>query len=359
MRRLGDWITMKLQQPRTRADDFDPRLHSHRYVYHWFAFFEGWLKGKKLKPHHLRDGAAFRELSVALDERGGRYEKLFFNGPATPESAKHYQAIVEDLVNQNEDPLIEDIVDYRVVDESFLMPGQVLVVATRLPMNDFQQENKVQVQPGFTSLEQKIIRVCRKYLVVCARSRVRLANAVARELPPKYANRADVFFKAYSEPWYTTLNATNPSARSRRAKSSGHRTAAYLLQLPEVPELNGADLLVMWGQGGTQTLAFAQLLRADLSHLLDHYGLSMVEMVAPEQRDTPWEDATESFLLHDAAEDWETKVLLDGVLLDPSGERVVAKRKVRLPGPAGTASCGGAGLAHPRASDPPPVHPEG
>ena len=195
--------------------------------------------------------------------------------------------------------------------------------------------------------------------MVCARSRVRLADAVARELPPKYANRADVYFKAYAEPWYTLLNATNASARARRARSSGHRTAAYLLQLPEVPELNGADLLVMWGQGGTQTLAFAQLLRSDLSHLLDHYGLSMVEMVAPEQRDIPWEDATESFLLHDAAENWETNVLLDGVLLDPSGQRVVPKRKVQRGRPALTPGgyCEGAAQSGP--SDPAPAHPEG
>ena len=144
-----------------------------------------------------------------------------------------------------------------------------------------------------------------------------------------------------------------------RADRAAGRTAAYLLQLPEVPELNGADLLVMWGQGGTQTLAFAQLLRSDLSHLLDHYGLSMVEMVAPEQRDIPWEDATESFLLHDAAENWETNVLLDGVLLDPSGQRVVPKRKVQRGRPALTPGgyCEGAAQSGP--SDPAPAHPEG
>jgi hypothetical protein len=324
---------MGQQQPGTHSDNFDPYQAPHIFDYHCLAFYYTWIEGRNLKPHHLRDGYAFRELSAALDDRGGRFGRIIHNGPATPGETKKYREIVKRRVEMNEVPLIEDIVEYRVIDQSYLMPGQVLVVSTRLPMNDFQQEDKVQVQPGFTSIEQKVIRACRAYFDVCSRKRVRLATAVARELPAKYANRADVFFRVHQEPWYTTLMPTHPGAQVQRTTNTEERTAAYLLQLPAVPELNGADLLVMWGQGGTQTLAFAQRLRADLSGLLDHYGLSMVEMVAPEQQDSRRQDQSDSVLLQYRAEDWETKVLLDGVLLDPSGERAAPRRKVQRGSP--------------------------
>jgi hypothetical protein len=324
---------MGQQQPGTFRDGFDPHQRTYIFDYHWLAFYQRWLEGRNLKPHHLRDGPAFRELCVALDDRGGRFGKIIHNGPATPGETKKYREEIQRLVEMNQDPLIEDVVKYRVIDQSFLKPGQVLVVSTRVPMNDFQQEDKVQVQPGFTSIEQKVIRACRAYLEVCSRKRVRLSTAVAGELPAKYANRADVIFRVNHEPWYTTLTPIHSGARVRRTPNTKKRTAAYLLQLPAVPELNGADLLVMWGQGGTQTLAFAQRLRTDLSGLLDHYGLSMVEMAAPAEQVPPREPPREAVLLEYAAEEWETKVLLDGVLLDPSGKRVAPQRKVRRGSP--------------------------
>jgi hypothetical protein len=298
--------TKKGKQRSNSQHGIDPR---HIFEYHWFAFYQGWLEGRNLKDHHLRDGAAFRELSVPLDDRGGR----------------------DVLVEDNRRPLVEDIVEYEPVDVDFLEPGQLLVAPTRIPMNDFQQEDKVQVQPGFTALEQTIIRACRPYLPVCARSRVRIADPLADKLAPDYADRADIGFRMVKEPWYSLLCSASPEAKRRRPKGRRCRTAAYLLQLPEVAELNGADLLVMWGQGGTQTLAFAQLLRTDLSYLLDQYGFSMVELVGPEMGGTPEGEAPESepFRLLDSLLGWEVHVLLKGVLLDPSGQRVLAPKPVR------------------------------
>jgi hypothetical protein len=320
--------TKKGKQRSNSQHGIDPR---HIFEYHWFAFYQGWLEGRNLKDHHLRDGAAFRELSVPLDDRGGRYVRLLRNGPATPQKLKHWARIIRKLVDDNRRPLVEDIVEYDPGDVDFLGPGQLLVAPTRIPMNDFQQEDKVQVQPGFTALEQTIIRACRPYLPVCARSRVRMAEALAARLAPDYADRADIGFRMVKEPWYSLLCTASPEAKRRRPKGRRCRTAAYLLQLPEVPGLNGADLLVMWGQGGTQTLAFAQLLRTDLSYLLDQYGFSMVELVGPETAGTPEGEAPESepFRLLDSLLGWEVHVLLQGVLLDRGGQRVLDPKPVR------------------------------
>ena len=54
---------------------------------------------------------------------------------------------------------IEDIATYKPVDESFLKPGDLLVVPTRPPLNDLDHGDKVHSQPGFTSIEQKIFRI--------------------------------------------------------------------------------------------------------------------------------------------------------------------------------------------------------
>ena len=314
----------------------DSLQHTVEYEYSWFAFYQGWLEDRNLKGHHLRDGPAFRELCVALDDRGGRYEKTFRNGPATPAKRRHYEQLIKQLVRENQQPLIEDVAEYQPVDESFLQKVKLLVVTTRLPMNDFQQENRVQVQPGFTSVEQKIIQACRPYLNVCARSRVRLSKGLAAKLPNEFADRADIRFRAVGEPWYNELHTLNPSDRQRRPKPSGRRTAVYVLQLPSVPELNGADLLVIWGQGGTQTLALAQRLRSDLSFLLDYYGLSMIEMVAPERAEgLKGEDLEmEPIRLLDAAHEWEAHVLLQGELLDANGNTLRRRIPVRRGQPA-------------------------
>ena len=76
--------------------------------------------------------------------------------------------------------------------------------------------HKVQVQPGFTELEQKIFRVVRRYVTFCARSRVRIAEGLAACLPPELANRADITFRAYAEPWYDSLHRIDSNGKGNR-----------------------------------------------------------------------------------------------------------------------------------------------
>lgn len=315
-------MPMRREQPTLIDASF---AEDHPFEFHWFAFFQGWEEDRKLKAHHLRDGVAFSVLSATLMKRGGRYGGLFRNGPATREKVKHYQDLMQEFVAAFQLRLVEDVVEYRPVDESFLQEGRVLVVPTRLPMNDFSQKDKVQVQPGFTSLEEKIIRVCRPYLPVCSRSRVRIADGLAACLTAESADRVDILFHAYAEPWYKKLRTVDPTVKEREPQADRCRTMAYLLQLPRVPELNGADLLLVWGQGGTQTLALVELLNTDLAHLLDRYGFSMVELTAPEWI-RPKESLDKPYELLDSLGNWETEILLENVLLDRSGRALRAPK---------------------------------
>jgi hypothetical protein len=259
------------------ASIFDRCNHSP-HSYHWLAYYYGLRSGRRLKPHHVRDGAAFAELSVPLARLGLSYGRLVPNGPPTPEEYSAHQAAL-DADSDGGHRLIEDVARYTQIDESFLKPGDMLVVPTRPPMNDIFHGDKVRSQPGFTSIEQKIFRACRPYLQVCSRAHIRLSLLAADRLPDAFANRADVTFCQSKEPWYRKLARLDGGGR--RAKLPG-QTAGYVLYLSALESLRGAGLLVVFGMGGTQTLVLCHRLRSDLAWLLDEPGFTMIEMTASE-----------------------------------------------------------------------------
>ena len=246
-------------------------------LYHWFSYFYGLREGRSLKPHHVRDGAAFPEMCVPLQRRGLEYGRLVPNGPPTPDEFNERLAELEAAAGGGRHN-IEDVVTYSEFDDSFLKPGDTLVVPTRPPMNDLDHYDKVRSQPGFTTLEQKIFRILRPYLDVCSRSHVRLVDVIAEQLPAAYANRADVTFRQVLAPWYKELAHLGGGKKSVRREA--RTTSAYVFYLAELPTLHGADLLVAFGMGGTQTLILCNRLRNDLAWVLDKPGFTMFEMTA-------------------------------------------------------------------------------
>lgn len=287
----------------------DPSHPSDTSVHHWLAYNPDWREGRQLKESHVRDGAALWELSTALSQRGCLPGSMVRNGPAPRELVQRNYARIVELVDANEFPLIEEVCEYQRVDESFLQPGVKLVVPTRLPLNDVQQKDRSCVEPSFTSIERKLLRLLRRYVEVCSRSRVRLAEAVASRLDREFATRADIEFHPYKNPIYKEMFTIERNAKGRKMPKKLGATAAYVLQLSGVPELNGADVLIVWGMSGPQTLALAHLLRTDLSRLLDLEGFSMVEMFQHPDEPTP-----HGWRRLDYMHRFEVKVLLEGVL---------------------------------------------
>ena len=202
------------------------------------------------------------------------------NGPPTAEEFLERRAEL-DAASEGGRRNIEDVATYSELDVSFLKPGDVLVVPTRPPFNDLDHGDKVRSQPGFTTLEQGVFRVCRPYIEVCSRSHMLLTEAVAQRLPKDFANRANVTFRQTKEPWYIQLACRDGGSRPTRVHPSARKTAAYVLYLSEVGCLHGADLLVFFGMGGTQTLVISRRLRTDLSELLERPGFTVIEMTAP------------------------------------------------------------------------------
>jgi len=276
-------------------------------LYDWFAYFNGLREGRNLKPHHVRDGAAFAELCVTLQRRGFEYGRMVPNGPPTDAEFRARLAEVRAARSDGRRHKIEDVVTYRELDDTFLEPGRKLVVPTRPPMDDLDHGDKVHSQPGFTTLEKKIFIILRAYLEICSRAHVRLASAIANQLDADYADRADITFGQVKAPWYKHL--TRVDGRRRLVPSKVHKTSAYVFNLEALESLHGADLLVAFGLGGTQTLVLAHRLRNDLAWALDHPGFTMFEMTAPDE-------ATASGGL-EFADQWKFDTVLEGVRLPP------------------------------------------
>lgn len=297
------------------------------FIFDWFAWYNGWREGRQLKIHHLRDGPNMNALRTALEARGGRFGKTFVNGPISRQEYAAKKRQMKALVEAGTQPLIEDAVTYRHVDISFLGPGRTVVVPGRLGMDDMVHADKVHVQPAFTTPEQIAIREVRRYVERLSRCRAVLSDPIAAQLPPQYADRAVVYFRSHrGRDSYLALQA-GKIARRHDTDQNDNRTLAYLLYLPAVESLYGADLLVTWGPGGTTGLAFAHRLGKDMAHLLGRYGFTMVEV-------TP----TASPQLGDSGDfdffdDWGMQVVLQAPVL----EAALPLRKARKPSPASAA----------------------
>lgn len=283
------------------------RTPDPRFFYHWLAFYQDFRMEDTWKPPHVRDGASFAEISAALAARGGRFGTLFQGRPSTQDQYETNCEIVQSYQDQDSAGLVEDLIEYRPVDVSFLHRGDTGVVVTRLPMNDLDWDHRLHLHPGFSTLEQELIRQARPYLRECRRGRMLLAPEIADQLPSEYADRGDTEYYQRKGAWYRSLGRTDGVGRRRQIRREDRISAGFMLHLPELECLNGANLLLVFGLGATQTLAFCHRLRTDLGHLLDHWGFTMVEMRATSE---PVHATTVDYV-----EDWEMNVLLQAGVL--------------------------------------------
>ena len=277
------------------------------FRFHWLAFYQDFRREDTSKPPNVRDGASFAEISEALAAVGGRFGTLLLNRPSTQQEYERNRAIVQRYHDEHDTGLVEDLIVYRPVDVAFLHPGDTAVIVTRLPMNDLDWNHRLHLHPGFTTLEQALIRQARRYMLECRRGRVLLSSEIADQLPPEYADRGDTRYYQTKGAWYQSLGRADGVGRRHEIQRKEQISAGFMLHLPELECLNGANMLLVFGLGATQTLAFCHRLRTDLGHLLDHWGFTMVEMRATS-------DPVHATSL-DYVKDWEMKVLVQAGVL--------------------------------------------
>lgn len=238
---------------------------------HVLASYADPRKGRKLRVHLHRPemGACFALLG-ALCPLGYLPGELSLNFP--PSEAEMEQ-------HGGKPPLL-------VIDESFLRRGDLLMVLGRPPLDDDEKKkNRIRSKRGFTTLEQKVFDVCREHFELLKRDHVRLQPEYAAQLREPYQNRADVWFKQHGiDPWYKQCSRLNGTDFQRFGPKE-QRTAAYLLNVLDVPSLR-TGICIEWGPSGPVTLGWAHRLRTDYAHLLKEPGFTIVEIsgaVVPER----------------------------------------------------------------------------
>ena len=103
------------------------------------AYHASQSKNVRFRIHQLRDGDAFSELAAALYSRGYRYGGLFLNLP--PDEPEKELS----------------------VDVSSLTSADLLVLNTRPPIHDREEEVNRPVPESFTDLEKLIFQVLKRY----------------------------------------------------------------------------------------------------------------------------------------------------------------------------------------------------
>ncbi|HKC62405.1 MAG TPA: hypothetical protein VKB86_02150 [Pyrinomonadaceae bacterium] len=216
------------------------------------AYHASQSKNLRFRIHQLRDGDAFAELAAVLYSRGYRYGGLFLNlPPDEPQQASP-------------------------VDVSFLTSSDLLVLNTRPPLDDIEEDDKKRVPLGHTSLEADVFKALKLYFRTCARSHIKLSENVAEQLPADFRNRANIMFRQCYDGSY--LKYRGYGDRFWQKPVDERLTAFYLIQIPSLWK-GGPGLLAAFGMAGTETLAWNYLLRTRFQKWVGAYQFIMAEVV--------------------------------------------------------------------------------
>ncbi|OFV92506.1 MAG: hypothetical protein A3J75_04230 [Acidobacteria bacterium RBG_16_68_9] len=220
------------------------------------------------------------ELSPLLFAGGYTYGGLVLNYPAP----------------RNHDP---DVI--IPVHEEFLAASDLLVLTTRPPLDDSDEDRK-RIRRSFTSLEHKVFEAVRPCFPKCSRSFVQLSPRLRESLPEASANRGHVEYRVHGR--FATYKALRDYLRRRWDEGDEKRTGAYLTyKKPAWP--GGPALLVAFGMNRFQTLLWTHFLgtRRDFSTVLAHPRFLMAEIAIQDIPPKP-----ENLGFPDA---WNVETLLD------------------------------------------------
>jgi hypothetical protein len=206
--------------------------------------------GRQQYPFQMRDGDAGLFLITALQELGYKYAGPIFNFPLPgPE-------------------LIE-------VDNSDWGRGDVIVVSTRPPMNDWEVPERRSSRPSNTTMEAKLFQALKKYIKWCTRAEIVL-SAEAAATSPEVAKRASIEFRQHLGSTYKSYGS--PETREfKKFQLRDALTAVFLVYVEEAWP-GGPGVLAAFGMGGTETLVWCHRLATEYPHLLCTTPFVMAEM---------------------------------------------------------------------------------
>ena len=242
--------------------------------FHRFAYSMPLRNEEEPNLSKIRDGAAFSEITAPLAKLGYEYGHIIFNPPFNPRKRM-------DLGKDR----------FR-----FIKPDDLIVLTTRPPLDDVKHGDKRLVRRSRSHLEEQIFAECRKYLRICARSHVQLAESVGARI-----KKADLVFHSYKSArlkYYKGL----ADLRVKNAPKTSDIAIGFFLHTKAIPEYS-CGLLASFGMGGRETLIWNRIVRTRYSEWLKRSAFIVAEF---NLKTIPTNPVTLDFV-----DDIKAKILLD------------------------------------------------
>ena len=207
--------------------------------YHRFAYSAAMRDEEEPQPFKIRDGAAFSEVTAPLVEFGYRYGHLIYNPPFHPQKGARLGR------------------EYF----RFIKPEDLIVLATRPPIDDEMSGDRKQLSQSCTHLEEQIFLECKKYFASCTRSHIQLSETVGADF-----DRAVLNFQQHKGArlkWYRPLKGKKRTSIPKGTDLS----IGFFLHTKAIPEY-GCGLVVSFGMGGWETLVWNRIVRTRFSEWL-------------------------------------------------------------------------------------------
>ena len=198
------------------------------------------------------------------------------------------------------------------VDRSRFAAGDLIVAATRPPIDDTRVGEKKRVLRGYTDLEYLCFEVWKQYLATCSRSMIELTPAVRAGLPQDAREMALMEFYQYKH--CRTVRANDTLGSGWESCRGGNWTACFLLRVDSLWK-DGPGLVWAFGMDSVATLAWCHRLVTTETDLLQHRGFTMARMDYAEPPD------------HYIDLDWTTETALDVVLQTPGPQVVMPEEQ--------------------------------
>ena len=231
-----------------------------------FNYFVARKEQREFKIHQRRDLGAAIELLHALYQHGYAYGEPILNFPPDEPPAEPHDG--DDVFSEPD--LASALLE---MDLSFFAPGDLILQTTRPPLDDQGHGTKKRVERGYTQLEGRLLELWRNYLGICARSHVRIATDLRKELQSGYESRRDMQFRQQTLAPFSSLS----TLAGKRTTPPPHRTAAFLLRVEEAWK-NGPGFLGAFAMDGTTTQVWCYRLAHDFPELLREPGFVVAEI---------------------------------------------------------------------------------
>jgi len=206
-------------------------------------------EGEEPQPFKIRDGAAFGEITAPLVDLGYRYGQLIYNPPFHPQKSSRLGP------------------EYF----RFIKPNDMIVVATRPPIDDSTSGDKKRLSQSCTHLEQQIFAECQKYFATCTRSHIELSETVGADF-----ERAYLVFQQHKGARLKSYRHLTGNKRTKIPKEKD-LSVGFFLHTKTIPEY-GCGLVVSFGMGGWETLVWNRIVRTRFSEWLRNPIFVMAEM---------------------------------------------------------------------------------